>query len=243
MPPVISFVIPAWNEEALIGGALRTLVASAGTLGEPYEIIVVDDASTDRTAEIAREHGAEVIRVEKRQIAAVRNAGAALARGRFLFFVDADTLVPPETLAGALAALREGAVGGGARFVFEGRIPWHFRIYIFCFMAVWRRLCCAAGCFVFVRREELDAVGGWDERYFAGEELALSRALQRRGRFVIIRHPVVSSGRKARLLGIRDFLRLVARFFRFGSRTLRQREGLEAWYVALREPPPEGEGR
>ena len=215
MPPSISFIIPAWNEEALIGGALGALRASADALGEPYEIIVVDDASTDRTSEIAR--------------------------GRFLFFVDADTLVPPETLVQAMDALREGAIGGGSRFVFEGRIPWHFRVYLFFFMAVWNRLRVAVGCFVFVRREELARVGGWDETYFAGEELYLSRALKRRGKFVIVRHPVLSSGRKARLLRVRDLLRLTARALVRGSRTLKQREGLEAWYVALREPPAEDE--
>jgi glycosyltransferase involved in cell wall biosynthesis len=231
----ISFVMPAWNEEALIGHTLDRLRAAADALGETYEVIVVDDASTDRTAAIAQERGAQVVPVEKRQIAAVRNAGAAVARGRHLFFVDADTVVPAETLALAWRALGEGAIGGGARFVLEGRIPWPARIYIICFMAVWRPMRVATGCFLFARRDAFEAAGGWDERYFAGEELYLSRALKRQGRFVIVRHPVISSGRKARLLALRDVLRLTWRALRHGPRTLRQREGLEAWYVSLRE--------
>src|SRR5688572_19307503 len=115
---MISFVIPAHNEAALLGDTLRILRASADELGEPFEIIVVDDASTDATAEIARNGGARVQRIERRHIAASRNAGAKVARGELLVFVDADTHVPVETLRQALAAIRNGAVGGGSRFRF-----------------------------------------------------------------------------------------------------------------------------
>jgi glycosyltransferase involved in cell wall biosynthesis len=241
MTPAISFVIPAWNEEALIGGTLERLRDAADRLGEEYEVIVVDDASTDRTAEIARERGAEVVRVEKRQIAAVRNAGAAVARGRFLFFVDADTHVPAETLAAAWAELAAGAVGGGALLAFEGRIPWLFRVYILCFMAMWRPLRVATGCFLFARRDAFEAAGRWDERYFAGEELYLSRAMKRQGRFVIVRPAVISSGRKARLLRFRDLIRLLWRGIRHGPKILRQRAGLEVWYESRREAPEESD--
>jgi len=237
MPPEISFIVPAWNEEALIGGALRTLRTSADALGESYEIIVVDDASTDRTAEIARENGAEVIRVEKRQIAAVRNAGAAVARGRFLFFVDADTHVPAETLAGAWSALGEGAVGGGSRVALEGKIPFPVSLYLAIFMAVWNLARYAAGCFAFARREDFAAIGGWDEAYFAGEEMYLSLALKERGRFVIVRHPVISSGRKARLFTARELARLLLRAMIGGPKVWRRREGLEVWYESRREEP------
>lgn len=63
------------------------------TVGAKYEIIVVDDASTDATGAIATEEGARVTRVAYRQISATRNAGAKVARGEILFFVDADTIV------------------------------------------------------------------------------------------------------------------------------------------------------
>ena len=91
---MISFVVPAHNEQLLIGDTLRILRASAEELGEPFEIIVVDDASTDATAEIADALGATVKRIDRRQIAASRNAGARIARGDLFIFVDADTHVP-----------------------------------------------------------------------------------------------------------------------------------------------------
>jgi glycosyltransferase involved in cell wall biosynthesis len=196
---VISFIVPAWNEEAMIGRTLQRLRDSADPLGEPYEIIVVDDSSTDRTAEIAASHGALVVSVQLRHIAAVRNAGARHARGEALIFVDADTLVPEPTLAAAYQALYDGAIGGGAIVEFEGRIPFLTRLYIVGFMFVWNSMNFAAGCFVFTRRDTFDAAGGWDEQYFAGEEVFLSRALKKLGRFVILRERVISSERKARL--------------------------------------------
>src|SRR3989442_1575013 len=90
---VISFIIPAHNEEELIGRTLSALHQSARALGEPYEAIVANDSSTDRTGAIALEHGARVVAVNRRQIAATRNAGARAAIGDMFIFVDADTMV------------------------------------------------------------------------------------------------------------------------------------------------------
>src|SRR5216683_2768868 len=120
---MISFIVPAHDEELLIGQALSALQHAGQASGSTFEIIVVDDASTDSTAAIASEHGARVISVHYRQIAATRNAGARLARGENLFFVDADTLATPEALAAGIKALRAGAVGGGCVFRFDGKMP------------------------------------------------------------------------------------------------------------------------
>ena len=112
---LISFIVPAYNEEVMVGATVRTLRASASALGAPYELLVVDDDSTDATADVARDSGAAVLQVKLRQIAAVRNAGARAARGDLLVFVDADTLVPENTLRAMLDAVSGGAIGGGAR--------------------------------------------------------------------------------------------------------------------------------
>ncbi len=66
--PMISFIVPAHNEEAWVGRCVSAIRSGAESLGEPYEIIAVDDASTDATASIARQQGAQVVRVEHRQI-------------------------------------------------------------------------------------------------------------------------------------------------------------------------------
>jgi len=235
---MISFVIPAHNEEGLLGQTLSHLYDAGRSSGEPFEIIVVDDASTDGTAEIAAAAGARVVAVGLRKIAAVRNAGARAAVGEWLVFVDADTLVAPETIMEMIGALRDGAVGGGAVVAVEPGSPrWVAALMA---VVVWAfvRVRWAAGCFLFARREDFEAVGGFDEAYYASEEIHLSRALKRRGRFVIGSHPVVTSSRKARLFGAGELVRLLGRVAIQGTRAVKRREGLELWYDGQREPKP-----
>src|ERR1700681_1252200 len=112
---MLSFVVPAFNEEHELPAALEAIKGEDETAEQPFEIIVVDDASTDATSEMARRGGARVLLVSYRQIAAVRNAGASAASGDILFFVDADTHILSAHVSGAFAALKAGYAGGGAR--------------------------------------------------------------------------------------------------------------------------------
>ena len=78
----LTVVVPAWNEAADIVATVSALRDALAELGRPSELLVVDDASDDATARLAVNAGATVLSVEKRQIAAVRNAGAAATDGR-----------------------------------------------------------------------------------------------------------------------------------------------------------------
>ena len=232
---LISFIVPAYNEEVMIGATLRTLCASARALGEPFELIVVDDASTDATADIGRAHGANIVEVNLHRISAVRNAGARAAKGDLVVFIDADTLVPEETLRGMLAALRGGAIGGGARVRLDrhGMSAWTRSLAeLGCWVMF--RLGFAGGCFLFARREAFDAAGGFDERYFASEEIHLRIALRKSGRFAMVPAAVISSGRKLRLFTLGQILRQMLRFAVRGFAALRRREGLDLWYDGRR---------
>jgi glycosyltransferase involved in cell wall biosynthesis len=230
---VISIVVPAYNEEALLAATLHAVRASADAAALPYEVIVVDDGSTDRTAEIARAGGARVVAVNLRHIAAARNAGARAASGDLLVFVDADTLITPEVLRGAVAAIRAGAVGGGSAARVESNDPrWGPPLIA---VASWlmRTAGWAAGCFVFVRTDVFQRVGGFDERYFASEEIHLSRAVKKHGPFVILREFVVTSGRKGRLFTAWQFVGQFAMALVPGTLTRRDRLGM--WYAGDRE--------
>src|ERR1700747_523390 len=117
---MISFIVPAYNEEHELSSTLDAIHAAASEANQPYEIVVVDDASTDATAEIALGAGAKVIPIDRRQIAASRNAGGRAARGEYLFFIDADTRINRAHVTGAIAALQDGYAGGSARVAMDG---------------------------------------------------------------------------------------------------------------------------
>jgi glycosyltransferase involved in cell wall biosynthesis len=234
---VISFVVPAYNEERLLPATLAAVHAAGRAVGEPYELIVADDASSDRTATVATAHGARVIPVRHRQIAATRNAGAGAACGTFLFFVDADTVITGAAVASALAALRAGAVGGGAVVRFDEPLPVWARTLQGVTARLFPLLGLTGGCFLYATRAAFAAVGGFDERRFAAEEISMCTALRRHGRFVVVRDAVISSGRKLRAYRGREVARILFGAAIRGEAGLRSRQGLELWYGERREDP------
>jgi len=183
--PRFSVIIPAFNEERY----LPRLVSSLGTAREAYrgggnafEVIVVDNASTDRTAAIASSLGCRVVHVEKRAIASARNGGGRAASGEVLAFVDADTVrLHPRTFDAIDEALATGRYVGGATGVTLER--WSVGLAVtFALMVplVW-----VTGMdtgLVFCRREDFLAVGGYDERRYFAEDVAFLVALRKLGR-------------------------------------------------------------
>ena len=234
---MISFIVPAYNEEALIGRTLDALNRAAESIGEPFEIVVADDASSDRTAAIAEARGARLTRVNLRQIAATRNAGAREAIGDKLIFVDADTVVSEQVVRTAIEAMNKGAAGGGSAVSFDGPLPRYAELVHPTLVRLFRATGLACGCFLFCTRRAFEAAGGFDEKLFASEEIAMSRALKRQGRFVVLRESVVTSGRKLRMYSGKQVLRLFAGLLLAGPKALRRRDGLEVWYGGAREDP------
>ncbi len=198
-----SVIVPAYNEERWLPATLRALQRAMHEIPLQGELIVVDNNSTDTTAELAREHGARVVFEGYNQISRARNAGAIVAEGQYLVFVDADTYISPPLLAMALQNLESGTCcGGGSTVAFDIPMNAGGRVAL----AAWNRISAglklAAGCFVYCRRDAFDEVGGFSEAVYASEEIWLSRQLKRWGRkheksyCIIIAYPVRSSGRK-----------------------------------------------
>jgi len=227
---MLSFIVPAHNEEQYIGACVASITHSARAIGEPFEVIVADDASTDRTAQIAAELGARVVHIERRQIAAARNAGAQQAQGDILFFIDGDTLANVDAVRACLEELRDGAVGGGCVCRFDGRLPLWGRVLYPPTVFLARTFKLLGGCFLYSTREAFEAIGGFDERYFAGEDAAFVSALKRRGRFAVPRPTVVTSGRNLRAISAWRILGEAWRWIRGGKKAYQTREGLDIWY-------------
>jgi glycosyltransferase involved in cell wall biosynthesis len=234
--PRISFVMPAHNEEAVIGRTLQAVHEAAGFVGQPYEIIVVNDASTDGTAEIARQHGARVVTMNHRQIAATRNSGARAARGGWLFFVDADTVINGEAVATAIRKMENGAVGGGAPTRFDGALPLYARLIVPFGMIATKLIGFTGGAFMFCTRNAFQATGGFNERLYWAEEGGFAMALKREGRFVVLWKTVLTSGRRFRTLSIFGLPVFIARAIWSPIKTFTRRSSVQKiWYDSNRE--------
>jgi GT2 family glycosyltransferase len=203
-------------------------------------VIVVDNNSTDQTAAIAREAGVRVVFEPVNQIARARNAGGKTADGDWLLFLDADTLLPAETLADALTEMERGNVAGGTSILNYGNAPLRARPFIALCNLIIRRLQMTAGCFLFCRAEAFRDLGGFNEEFYAGEDAEFGKALKRWGRAkgmslaILHRHPPLTSDRKFRLHGLGQVLLAVTRYVLLPRRTMRDKRLLDLFYDGKR---------
>ncbi|MFP4381867.1 MAG: glycosyltransferase [Candidatus Sumerlaeia bacterium] len=240
---VISFVIPAYNEAKGIGRCLASLdeaIEAVSAMPE-HEIIVVDNNSSDQTAAIARETGARVVFEGENQIARARNCGAQAAQGDWLVFLDADSWIGPELLEDLLKEINAGKTGaGGATICFPSDAGWSMRTALWGWNLISRMLKWAAGSFIFCRKDLFQAIGGFDENFFAGEEVDLSRRLKRicrkkRLRFrILAKHPLLTSARKEELYSTWELFGFAFRFLILPKRTLKRRKDCSIWYDGKR---------
>lgn len=239
----LSIVIPAFNEARLIEQCLQSIAVSIAAnhkSGFASEIIVVDNNSTDNTAELARQAGARVVFEPINQIGRARNTGAAHAVGDWLLFLDADSLLSPGLLTDIVGAIESGKyVGCGSTLRMDG-LPWwaHLTLRIWTGASILFRW--AAGALVVCRRDAFQDVGGFDQNLYALDEIALSKQLkrwgQRRGlRFTILtRHPLETSSRKVSLYSGREIAGQILRVLLLPGKTLRDKKQLSVWYDGRR---------
>ncbi len=239
----ISVIVPAFNEEKLLGASLAGIQAAAAAftrLGWEFELVVCDNNSTDRTADIARAAGAKVVFEPVNQIARARNAGAAAATGDWLIFVDADSHPSAELFADVAEQISSGkCLAGGATVRFDEQ---KFSLGIVTGLWNWtsRLMKWMAGAFIFVEAAAFRQMGGFSNELFASEEIDLSQRLKKlargtgRGLVILHRHPIKTSARKVRLYTLREMAGMVARAVFSPRRTLTSREATYYWYDGRR---------
>jgi glycosyltransferase involved in cell wall biosynthesis len=241
---LLSIVIPAYNEEKELPGCLASVHAAAAACGlgpGTIEVIVCDNNSSDATAAVARQGGAQVVFEPVNQISRARNAGAAAAGGVWLLFVDADSRLAAENLrrVAEMARLDAPVAGGGCVIGLDG-IPWWTRpgVWSWNLYSVLRRA--AAGSFVFSRARAHREIGGFSTERFAAEELDYSRRLRKWGRdhgwrFVVLRgHPHMSSGRKFQQRPPAELILLLFRLLVSYRNVIRDRRALDYFYDGRR---------
>jgi len=212
--PFVSVVIPAYNEETYLLSCLESIKRQ--DYPAEYEVIVVDNASTDGTAKIARDWGANVVYESRRSPACARQKGAELAKGKIIAFIDADTRAPTHWLSTIvwrfLCEPETVVVSGPYAYGDTGRVP---RIVSYAgsfiniitdhlFRKVLRKGGALWGCNFAVRWSAFWKVGGFDTSIrFYGEEYELSLRLRKAGRAAILpRLFVITSARRLKRIGV-----------------------------------------
>ena len=186
----LTVIVPAYNEEATIADTIASLRAQ--TLAA-WEIVVVDDCSTDRTAEIARAAGARVVRPPRNtgSKAGAQNFALEMVRTPLTMAVDADTMLAPDAIERLMPALDNPNVGAACGFV----LPRHVRTvwergryieYLFAFTFYKRvqdyygKPLISSGCFSMYRTDALRRNGGWQTRTLA-EDMDLTWSFYQQG--------------------------------------------------------------
>jgi glycosyltransferase involved in cell wall biosynthesis len=239
----LSIVIPAFNEARLIERCLQSISASLAANPTPSftsDVIVVDNNSTDNTATIARQAGAQVVFEPVNQIGRARNTGAAKATGDWLLFLDADSELSPGLLADILRVIADGkSVGCGCTLQMQGLPLWGNWLF-----QAWKATSIlfrwASGALVVCRSDAFRDVGGFDQELYAADEIRLSGHLKRWGRqrglqFSILRkHPLQTSSRKIVLYSAREIAGQILRVILHPHRTLQDKKQLSVWYDGRR---------
>lgn len=249
----ISFVVPAYNEQALLGRsltAIRDEILRAGqVIGQDAEIIVVNNASTDRTREVAEAiEGVTVVDEPRKGLVQARWCGFEASTGALIANIDADTVIPPGWLTEVMRqfARNSSLVGLSGPYIYYGvprKVNWvvgcYYRLafiaYVFNRFVLNVGAMLQGGNFV-VKRDAMLKLGSPDLRFsFYGEDTDMARRLSKVGgvKFTF-RLPAESSGR--RLVGEGVFtigLRYTMNFF---WATFRKKPFTDTWQDIREEP-------
>lgn len=181
----ISLIIPAYNEQVYLPRLLDSVELASANYKDgssAIEVIVSDNGSTDNTAEIARSRGCTVVKEEKRIIAAVRNAGAAAANGEILTFVDADSLIHPNTFNVIDNAISSGKVVAGSTGVKLDSMSPGIALTYYGFMLPMILITGMDTGVVFCRRSDFFKIGGYNEEKLFAEDVDFLVRLKLLGR-------------------------------------------------------------
>ncbi len=192
----ISIIIPAYNEEKLLPRCLRSIFDAK--LPENYEVIVVNNASTDRTEEIAKSFaGVKVVREPNKGLTKARQAGFLSSTGDILVYFDADTIIPSNWFQIALAKFKKDPklVGVSGPYHYEAISQWARLLeWIYNNIAmnvgefIWKYILRQGGILLLggnfaVKKEVLEMIGGFDTGIeFYGEDTNLTRRIAKVGR-------------------------------------------------------------
>ena len=210
----ISVIIPAFNEEKILGNCLLSLKEQDF---KDFEIIVVDNNSTDKTPEIAKKFGAILVSEKNQGVAFARNKGAKIAKGEILVFTDADTILPKNWLSRIKEECENDknlvAFGGSCQFYsgpISARLASKFLLKPFLFLdKFFSGGFNLMGCNMAIKKETFFKAGGFNEKLKLNEDVEISYRLREIGKVKFDPNfKVKTSGRRFRyglILGIINY--------------------------------------
>ena len=176
--PELSIIIPTFNEGKYLGTLLNSILAQDY---KDYEIIVSDNKSSDSTLRVARNYKCKIVKGGRPGIA--RNNGAKIAQGKYLLFIDADSVLSENSLDTAIKLFKEkGLDVAGARFypyggnIFDGFLHWLYFILVSILFPFIPHL---NGGFLLCTREMFDKIKGFDSTIKLGEEHAFAKTARK----------------------------------------------------------------
>jgi glycosyltransferase involved in cell wall biosynthesis len=232
--PTLSVIIPAWNEEKYVGHAIASLKQAAAVYkrerGCTAEIIVVDNNSSDRTGDVARQHGVQVVAEPINNIGRARNTGVRAARGKYLAFCDADNQVTENLLVLIHDHLEDSTVAGGGTWIEPAQH--NFKIdFFYTLWGIYVRCSRVGVGMMHCRKADFETFGGFDETIYAAEDVQLAYDLKKFGKFNLIKQGwIITSTRKIDQTPLVDMItKLIG--FGFGlQKKIRSKEYCEHWY-------------
>jgi len=177
-----SVLVPAHNEEAYLGACLAAIETAARPYQGQVETIVALNRCTDRTEEIARTHGAAVVREDARNLAKIRNAAARAARGEILATIDADSTMSTNMLSEVERALAGGRTIGGGVPIIPDRLSLGIAATMLMLAPYALIRYRVTGGLFWCRRSDFEAIGGFDESKVCGEDLDFAVRLRAYGK-------------------------------------------------------------
>ncbi len=239
----ISIIVPAFNEERLIESCLHSINEALlfnRSFNFTHEIIVVDNNSTDNTANLAKAAGAQVVFEPINHIARARAAGAQVAKGDWFIFLDADCLMSKALLEDIFQLIQTGKYVAAGSALFMRDLTWWAKFLLRTWTMLSVAFHWAAGALMVCNAEAYRGVGGFNLNLYAAEEISFSQRMKQWGRAhhlkftILTAHPIETSSRKIHLYSAREvfaqFLSLVLHPYQ----TLHSKKKLAMWYDGRR---------
>jgi hypothetical protein len=172
-----SVIIPAHNEEAFIGRCLDSIERSAQPCAGGTETIIALNRCTDRTADIALNHGAIIVKEDAKNLAKIRNAAARSAAGEIIVTIDADSRMSPNMLKEIEKNLSTGKFIGGGVVILPERMSFGIFASLLAILPAVFIYRVSGGLF-WCYRKDFEALGGFNESLVSAEDIDFARRLK-----------------------------------------------------------------